>query len=197
MTDFALYGSGAAAGGAFWSSRVYATGVISEAAAATAISDAWGDLWGHITTYLPPVTTLTQTKAVTLDPATWKFSTASSTDEASEGTSTDMSLPVGLAAVITWRTTSVAKGSTGRSFLPPAAVNAVATATDSGLLLPAFQTACTAGASAFQTALAGAGLTMVKLRRSNLSTLTITLPQTGAKFRRQFRRGDKSANSYV
>lgn len=196
MTNFALYGSGGLAGGAFWSSRVYATGSVSEASAATAISDAWGSLWTDITTYLPAASTLTQTMAVTLNPS-WKFDTATSTDEASEGTSESESLPVGLAPVITWRTNSRAKGKHGRSFLPAAAVNAVATAADTGLLLPAFQSACTAGATAFMEALTGAGLTPVLLTRVGFTTIPFTVPQTGSKFRRQFRRGDKNAATYV
>lgn len=196
MTDFALYGSGGLAGGAFWSSRIYATGSVSEAAAATAISSAWGSLWTDITAYLPAASTLTQTLAVTLN-SSWKFATATPTPQTSEGTSASESMPVGTAPVITWRTASRAKGKHGRSFLPAAAVNAIATAADSGLLLPAFQSACTAGATAFMEALTGAGLTPVLLTRVGFTTIPFTVPQTGSKFRRQFRRGDKTATTYV
>lgn len=196
MSDFALYGQGALANGAFWSSRIYATGNIAEDTAATAIHTAWGDLWAQITTYLPVATTLTETFAATLSPA-WKFSSATSTDEDLAGTSGSETMPVGTAALITWRTASRAKSNAGRSFMPAAAVNAIATAADTGFLLPAFQTALKTGATDFFDALTAAALTPVILTRATLTTRAITAPQVGNKFRRQFRRGDKIPTTYM
>ena len=121
MTNFELYASGALANGAAWSSRMYASGAIAEATAATAIHTAWGDLWGDITTYMPASSTVTLTAAVTLNTA-WKFGTRTETTETLVGTSASESMPIRTSPVITWKTAVASKGKQGRSFLPAAAV---------------------------------------------------------------------------
>lgn len=196
MTDFALYGFGLCANGVAWSSRIYATGSVAEDTAATAISSAWSSLWDEITTYLPVATTLTTTAAFTMS-AAWKFTTGTETDESFAGTSGVDSLPVSTAAVITWRSTQRTKSGRGRSFLPPSAVNSVASAADTGKLLPAFQTAASSGAAAFLSDLTGAGLTPVLLKRAGLTTTPITEGQVGSLFRSQRRRQSKVAPTYV
>lgn len=195
MTNFALYGTGALANGREWSSRIRASGNISEGTAATAIHTAWGDMWSAITTYLPAATTLDLTYAVTMSP-TWKFSTATETTETEVGTSSDMSMPVSTCALVTWRTASRAKGASGRSFLPTAATNAIDTS-DTGKLLAAFQTACKTGATNFFGALTGAGLTPVILDKATLTTRNITGPQVGNVFRSQERRQRKVLPVYA
>lgn len=196
MTDFALYGIGGLANGAGWSSRVYATGSVAEATAATAIHSAWDALWGDIQAYLPAVSTLTETLAVTLNPS-WKFTTGTSNSEDLVGTSASDSMPISTCAVITWRTLQRNKKGRGRSFLPAAAVNAVATAADTGELLPAFRAACTTGGIAFLSALTAAGLTPVILNRATLTTTPISLGNTGILFRSQRRRQSKVTNNYA
>lgn len=196
MSNFELYAQGALADGGFWSSRMYATGAVAEATAATAIHTAWGDLWGDITTYMPAASTVTLTAAVTLN-TSWKFATRTKTTETLVGTSASESMPVRDTPVITWTTAVAAKGKQGRSFLPPAAVNAIATAADTGQLLPAFQTALSTGAGAFLTALQSAGLTVILLDRKDFSNVTITGNKIANYFRTQKRRGDKSAVSYL
>ena len=194
MTNFALYGTGALANGRTWSSRIHASGSVTEATAATAIHTAWGDLWSAITTYLPPASTLTLTYAVTMNPS-WKFSTATETTETAVGTSSDMSMPISTAPLITWRTASRAKGASGRSFLPAAALNAIDSG-DTGKLLAAFATACETGATNFMGALTGAGLTPVILDKATLTTRNITAPQIGNVFRSQRNRQRKVLPTY-
>jgi hypothetical protein len=196
MTNFALYATGALALGGSWSSRIYATGNVAEATAATAIHTAWGDLWTAITASMPTSSTVTETFAVTLNPS-WKFSTATPTPETLAGTSASKSMSARSCPMITWRTTSRAKGKNGRSFLPTAAVNAVDTAANTGELLAAFQTSLKTGATNFFNALVAASLTPVLLDRSNLTTLNITAPQVGNMFRTQKRRDDKVAVTYA
>lgn len=196
MTNFELYAQGGLANGASWSSRLYATGAIAEATAATAIHTAWGDLWGDITTYMPVASTVTLTAAVTLNSA-WKFGTRTETTETLVGTSASESMPIRTSPVITWKTAVAAKGKQGRAFLPAAAVNGIATAADTGLLLPAFQTALSTGATAFLNALTAAGLTPLLLDRKDLSQVTINGNKIANKFRTQKRRDDKTTTTYV
>jgi len=196
LTNFALYGFGGMANGQEWSSRIYATGSITEAAAAAAIHAAWDALWGDIQAYLPAASTLTESAAYTVD-GTWHFETVTSTAEALAGTSASESMPISTCAVLTWRTGRPTKKGHGRSFLPPAAVNAIATAADTGQLLPAFRTACTTGGIAFKAALTGAGLAPVLLNRASLTTTNITTINTGVLFRQQRRRQSKVANNYA
>lgn len=196
MSNFELYAKGATADGGFWSSRMYATGSIGESTAATAIHTAWGDLWGDITTYMPAASTVTETAAVTLN-TSWKFATRTATAETLAGTSADKSMPIRTTPVITWKTVVAAKGKQGRSFLPPAAVNAIDTAADTGQLLAAFQTALSTGAGAFLTALQSAGLTVILLDRKDFSNVTINGNKIANYFRTQKRRGDKSAVTYL
>lgn len=195
MTNFALYGTGSLANGRTWSSRIHASGNISEGTAATAVHTAWGDLWSAITTYLPPASTLALTFAVTMSP-TWKFATATETTETEVGTSSDMSMPISTCALITWRTAARSKGASGRSFLPTAAVNAIDTG-DTGKLLAAFKTACETGATNFMGALTAAGLTPVILDKATLTTRNITAPQVGNVFRSQRRRQEKVVPVYT
>ena len=196
MTNFELYAQGALANGAAWSSRIYATGAVAEATAATAIHTAWGDLWGDITTYMPVASTVTLTAAVTLN-AAWKFGTRTPTTEVLVGTSGSESMPIRTSPVITWKTAVAAKGKQGRAFLPAAAVNGIATAADTGLLLPAFITALSTGATAFLGALTAAGLTPLLLDRKDLSQVTINGNKIANKFRTQKRRDDKTVTTYV
>ena len=196
MTNFALYATGSLALGASWSSRIYASGNIAEATAATAIHTAWGDLWTAITASMPTSSTVTETFAATMTPS-WKFSTATSTTETLAGTSASKSMSVRSCPLITWRTASRAKGKNGRMFLPTAATNAVDTAANTGELLAAFQTAVKTGATNFYNALTAAALTPVLLDRATLTTLNITGPQVGNMFRTQRRRGDKVVPTYA
>lgn len=196
MSNFELYATGGLAGGAFWSCRMYATGSIGESTAATAIHTAWGDLWGDITAYMPVASTVTLTAAVTLN-SSYKFGTRTTTTESLAGTSASESMPVRTCPTITWKTGVAAKGKQGRSFLPAAAVNAVATAADTGGLLPAFRTALSTGAGAFLTALNSAGLTVILLDRKDFSNVTITGNKIADQFRTQKRRGDKTAVNYL
>lgn len=196
MSDFALYGFGLLADGAGWSSRIYATGSVSEATAATAIHTAWDALWGTITTYLPTTSTLTETAAFTLN-ADWKFTTGTTNTEALAGTSGSDSMPISTCACVTWRTLQRTKKGHGRMFLPASATNSIATAADTGKLLPAFQTACSTGAADFLADLTSAGLTAVLLNRASLTTTNISSANTGALFRQQRRRQSKVTNSYV
>lgn len=196
MSDFALYGSGLLANGAAWSSRIYVSGSVSEAAGAAAIHSAWDALWGQITTYLPVATTLTETACFTLN-SSWKFTTGTTNDESLAGTSGVDSLPISTAAVITWRTAQRTKSGHGRSFLPASAINSVATAADTGKLLPAFQTAASTGAADFLSALTGAALTPLLLKRSGLTTTPITGANVGSLFRQQRRRQSKVSPTYV
>ena len=195
MTDFALYAFGTLANGAGWSSRIYATGSISEAAAAAAIHSGWDSLFNDIKAYLPAATTLTETAAFTLN-ASWKFTTGTTTTEDLVGTSASESMPISTAAVITWRTAQRTKSGHGRAFLPAAATNAIATAADTGYLLPAFNAACTTGGTALLAALSGAALAPVLLNRSALTTTPITGCNTGNLFRAQRRRQDKIVPTY-
>lgn len=196
MSNFELYAQGALANGAAWSSRMYASGAVSEATAATAIHTAWGDLWADITTYMPASSTVTLTAAVTLNTA-WKFGTRTETTETLVGTSASESMPIRTSPVITWKTAVASKGKQGRSFLPAAAVNAIATAADTGLLLPAFITALSSGATAFLGALTAAGLTPLLLDRKDLSQITITGNKIANKYRTQKRRDDKTVTTYT
>lgn len=195
MSDFALYGFGLLANSAGWSSRIYATGSVSEATASTAIHSAWGALWAEITSYLPAASTLTETLAVTLN-ASWKFTTGTSTDEDLAGTSASDSMPISTAAVITWRTLQRTKSGRGRAFMPASAVNSVATAADTGKLLPAFQSALSTGAADFLSELTGAGLTPVLLDRKTLTTTNISSANVGSLFRSQRRRQSKVVPTY-
>ena len=196
MTNFELVGSGLLANGAEWSSRIYATGSVAEATAATAIHTAWDDLWSAITTYLPTVSTLTETLAVTLN-SSWHYTTATPNVESKAGTSGVDSMPISTCAVVTWRTLQRNKKGHGRAFLPASAINSVATAADTGKLLPAFQTACSTGATTFLADLVAAGLTPVLLNRPTLTTTNITIAQTGSLFRQQRRRQSKTPPTYV
>lgn len=196
MSNFELYASGGLADGGFWSTRLYATGAIAETTAATAIHTAMGDLWSDITTYMPAASTVTLTAAVTLN-SSWKFATRTKTTETLVGTSSSESMPTRVSPVITWTTEVAAKGKQGRSFLPTPAINAVATAADTGQLLPAFQTALSTGAGAFLTALQSAGLTVILLDRKDFSNVTISGNKIANYFRTQKRRGDKSAVTYL
>ena len=107
------------------------------------------------------------------------------------------SLPISTAAVITWRTAQRTKSGHGRSFLPASAINSVATAADTGKLLPAFQTAASTGAADFLSALTGAALAPVLLKRSGLTTTPITGANVGSLFRQQRRRQSKVSPTYV
>jgi hypothetical protein len=196
MTNFALYGSGLVAGGLPWSSRVYATGSVAEATAATAIHTAWDALFGDITTYLPAVTTLSQTAAYTLN-ASWKFTTGTTTAETAVGTAGGDSMPISTCAVITWRTPQRTKKGHGRSFMPPSAVGSIASAADTGKLLPAFQSTLSSGAAGFLANLTSAGLTMVILNRATLTPTNVTSANVGSLFRQQRRRQSKLAPTYV
>lgn len=196
MSNFALYGSGLVAGGLPWSSRIYATGSISEATAATAIHTAWDALWADVTTYLPAVSTLAETAAYTLS-ADWKFTTGTTTAESEVGTASGDSMPISTCAVITWRTNQRTKKGHGRSFMPPSAVGSIATAADTGKLLPAFQSTLSSAAAGFLTNLTSAGLTPVLLNRASLTTTTISSANVGSLFRQQRRRQSKLAPTYV
>lgn len=196
MSNFELYAKGGTAIGGFWSSRMYASGAVSEATAATAIHTAWGDLWADITTYMPVASTVTETAAVTLN-TSWKFGTRTPTTETLAGTSGSESMPIRTSPVITWKTAVASKGKQGRSFLPPAAINAIDTSGDTGELLAAFQTAVSTGATAFLNAITSVGLTVILLDRKDFSNVTITGNKIANRFRTQKRRGDKSATTYV
>lgn len=196
MSNFALYGFGLLANNAGWSSRIYATGSVAEATAATAIHNAWDDLWTAVTTYLPAVTTLTETAAFTLT-SDWKFSTGTTNDETKVGTASGDSMPISTSAVITWRTNQRTKKGHGRAFMPASAVGSIASAADTGKLLPAFQTALSAGAATFLSDLTSAGLTPVLLDRASLTTTTITSANVGSLFRQQRRRQSKVVPTYV
>lgn len=195
MTNFELKAIGGLANGQQWTSRIYVTGSVAEATAAGAASTGWQALWGDITAYLPVATTLTMTQAVTLN-AEWKYTTGTSTDQDLAGTSEEDSLPIGLSAVMTWRTAQRNRSGRGRAFLPASAVNSVASAADTGLLLPAFRTAITTGGAALLSAIADAELTPV-IKHRDLTTDPIIDNDTGVLFRRQFRRQDKVANNYA
>ena len=196
MSNFELYAKGGLPQGAFWSSRVYATGSIGESTAATAIHTAWGALWADITSYMPVDSTVTETAAVTLN-TSWKFGTRTPTAETLAGTSASESMPLRTTPTITWKSVVAAKGKQGRSFLPCAAVNAIDTTGDTGELLAAFQTALSTGAGAFLTALTSAGLTVVLLDRKDFSTVTVSGNKIANRFRTQKRRGDKVAVTYA
>ena len=196
MSNFRLDFKGSLADGAFWSTRLYATGNIAEATAATAAHTAIGDLWSAITTYMPTTSTVDSSAAVTLN-TSWKNATRTETAETLAGTSADESMPLRTSAVITWRTAVAAKGKNGRSFLPAAAFNAIDTAASTGNLLAAFQSAVSTGAGDFLTALTSAGLTVILLDRKDFSNVTITSAQCANKFRTQRRRDDKGVVSYV
>lgn len=196
MSDFAIYGFGLLADGAGWSSRMYVSGSVSEAAAAAAAHSAWDALWGQITTYLPTTSTLTETAAFTLN-SSWKFTTGTTNTETLAGTSGSDSMPISTCAVITWRTAQRTKSGHGRCFLPASATNSIATAADTGKLLPAFQTAASTGAADFLSAITGAALSPLLLKRSGLTTTPITSANVGSLFRQQRRRQSKVTPTYV
>lgn len=195
MTNFRIDARGALADGAGWSSRLYVTGNIAEATAATAAHTGWDALWGAITTYLPAATTLTLTGAFTLT-SSWKNQSGTETTETLAGTSTSESMPVNTAPVITWRTADRGRGKTGRSFMPAFATNSIDTS-DTGKLLTAAQTALKTGATDLVSALTGAGLTLVVLDRTTLTSYPITAPQVANLFRTQRRRQRKITAAYA
>lgn len=194
MSNFALYMIGGLADGQEWTSRIYASGNVSEATAATAIHTAAGALWAAITADLPTSSTLTETFASTLNPS-WKFTTATTTTETLAGTSASASMPISTCPVITWRTLQRTKGGHGRSFLPAFATNAVDTA-ETGKILPAVVTAIHTGATNFFNDLVAAALTPVLLNRKALTTTNISAPQIGNVFRTQRRRQGKVFVTY-
>lgn len=194
MSNFALYGLGLVANSQGWSSRIYATGSVSEATAAAAIHSAWDALWGDITAYLPTVSTLTQTFASTLN-ASWKFTTATPTSEDLAGTSASVSMPATTAPLIKWNTAQRTKSGRGRSFLPAAAVNGIDSG-GTGKLLAAFYGDIHTGAAAFLSALTSAGLTPVVLNRATLTTTDITVGEACEVFRTQRRRQSKVIASF-
>jgi hypothetical protein len=196
VTNFELKASGGLANGRSWSSRIYASGSVAEDTAATAIHTGWDALWADITTYLPTVSTLTLTAATTLTD-TWHYGTRTSTTEALAGTSGSDSMPINTTALITWRSTVVNRHGRGRSKLPAAAVNAIATAADTGLLLPAFKTAIVTGGNALLAALTGAGLTPLLLSRPSLATITITGADQSGLYRTARKRQSKVASAFV
>ena len=196
MSNFALYGYGLLANGAGWSSRIYATGSVAEATAATAIHTAWDALFNGIKTYLPAATTLSETAAFTLN-SEWKFTTGTTNDETLVGTSASDSMPISTSAVITLRTLQRTKKGHGRMFMPASATNSIATAADTGELLPAYQTALSAGAATFLADLSSAGLTPVLLNRASLTTTNISSANVGSLFRQQRRRQSKVVPTYV
>lgn len=195
MTTFALYAKGLLADGAGWTSRILATGNITEATAATAIHTGWDNLWADVTAYFPTTSTLTQTFAATLGP-TYRFVSATPTAETKAGTSASVTMPISTSPVISLRTASRTKSGNGRIFLPAAATNAIDTGA-SGKLLAAFQTACTSGGTALLAALTGAGLTPQLLNRVTLVLTPITSVNTGNLFRQQRRRQSKVTPTYA
>ena len=196
MSNFALYGSGLLANGAGWSSRIYASGSVAEATAATAIHTAWDALWAAVTTYLPATTTLTETAAYTLN-SDWKFTTGTTNDETAVGTSSVDTMPISTCAVVTWRTLQRTKKGHGRMFMPASAVNSIASAADTGKLLPAYQSALSAAAATFLSDLNSAGLTPLLLNRASLTTTNISSANVGSLFRQQRRRQSKVVPTYV
>lgn len=196
MTNFELKASGGLANGRAWSSRIYASGSIAEATAATAIHTGWDALWADITAYLPTVSTLTLTAATTLN-SDWHYGTRTTTTEALAGTSASDSMPINSTALITWRSTVVSRHGRGRSKLPAAAVNAIASAADTGLLLPAFKTAIITGGNALLNALTSAGLTPVLLSRPSLATVTITAADQSGLYKVARKRQAKVPSSFT
>lgn len=196
MSNFALYGFGNLANGAGWSSRIYAQGSVTEAAAATAIHTAWDALFNAVKTYLPVATTLTETAAFTLN-AEWKFTTGTTNDETLVGTSASDSMPISTSAVVTWRTQQRTKKGHGRMFMPASATNSIASAADTGFLLPAYQTALSAAAATFLSDISSGGLTAVLLNRAALTTTNISSANVSNLFRQQRRRQSKVVPTYV
>lgn len=196
MTNFELKASGGLANGRSWSSRIYATGSVAEDTAATAIHTGWDALWADITTYLPTVSTLTLTAATTLTD-TWHYGTRTDTAEDLAGTSESDSMPINTTPLITWRSTVVNRHGRGRSQLPAAAINAIATAADTGLILPAFKTAIISGGNALLAALTSAGLTPLLLARPSLAQVTITAADCSGLYRTARRRQSKVPTAFT
>lgn len=196
MSNFELKASGGLASGRFWSSRLYVTGDVSEASAAGAAHTGWTDAWADITAYLPTLSTLTLTSATTLDD-TWHYATRTSTGEDLAGTSGVDSMPINTTALITWRSNTINRHGRGRSKLPAAAINGVASAADTGLILPAFKAGIISAGEAILSAINDAGLTAVILNRLALTTTTITAADCSGLFKQAKKRQDKVPSAFT
>lgn len=177
MTTFSCRVNGLIGGSFPWSTGFLATGALSEAAASTLFAAQVALLWNTATNglqnFMNADITTTNTRTVTLDPATFKQTTGTTATVAIAGTDANASLPWDTAHVITLRSTLLRKSGHGRMYLPAFAEDQIV----SHVLKAATTAKMKIVFDAFWSAIVGGGLQPVVMNRRVLNDGTAAFTQ--------------------